>query len=204
VTSSASDGDGDDPLARKCGFEDLYRQEHHRLRQFAAYMGPDLDWESAVQDAFVEALKKWDEIHTSKKAWLRQVVKNRLADQRRRRERPAEAGEEFANLLNGVRIQSPRLGDAEMCLELKETFAAIHALPEQHRHALVLRFIGLADDEIAQDLDVDLRTVQRYISSALRGITEEAGNPERRLSARRQLQRRSANPGTPPHRRVES
>jgi RNA polymerase sigma-70 factor (ECF subfamily) len=182
--TAASDDFGE--AHRRLEFARCYRQHRDRLRRYAAWLAPHVDWESAVHDAFVKAFLHWDEITTSPAAWLTKTVYHNIIDLVRTCEQPVDASHEFAQL---CKVQRSR--DGEEWHEVVQTFAATQELPHHLRVAVILRFEGADDDEIAHVLEVDRATVRRYVSEALRVITEKVGNPERRLSMRRALRPRT-------------
>jgi RNA polymerase sigma-70 factor (ECF subfamily) len=193
MTAASHEGSSD--AMRKAEFIDCYVQHQDRLRTYAAWLAPHVDWESAVHDAFVKAYIHWDNINTSKGAWLTKTVHNSIIDLVRSCEQPIDACDAFNKLMkNSPQLQRARSG--EEWHELMQTFAATQELPHHLRAAVILRFEGSKDDEIAHVLDVDRATVRRYVSEALRLISEQVGNQERRLSMRRAQRPRRQGNGT--------
>ncbi|MGM1058094.1 RNA polymerase sigma factor [Saccharothrix sp. Mg75] len=167
----------------EAGFTDFYHRERTRMCRFAAVVSPHLDHESAVQDAFVGAWRNWPVIAPSaRRAWLVRTIRNLLVDQARRRERPSELSDEVVARQRGTfRVLVQRHRDAEAWHELTSTLAAVAALPEHLRTALVMRFWDFDDDEIADVLGCRRDSVRRYVSEARAKVSTRVGNEERRV-----------------------
>ncbi|WP_188316748.1 RNA polymerase sigma factor [Solihabitans fulvus] len=177
--------DDAEPEARHAEFTQLYDEEHTRLLRIAAMMAPNLDGEGAAHDAFVRLWRRWDTVHTSKRAWLVRTMCNLIIDQARSLERPGELTDELTGWQRGTyRVLVQRQRDPEHWQELSDTLRAIGKLPEQLRTALVLRFWEISDDETAEVLGCDRATVRKYVSTARARVAEVVGNPERRFAAR--------------------
>lgn len=105
--------------------------------------------EDAVQDALVQALKRWpfEGEPANPSAWLTQVAKNRLLDRLRRGQRWERKRDELERLV-AQSEEIPASGDARFSEELRDDtlgaiFACCHpAIPGPSRVALTLRVVG--------------------------------------------------------------
>ncbi len=186
---TAASDDGFRVADRRGEFADLYLRHRDRLRRYAAWMAPHVDWESAVHDAFVAAYLNWDKITISRRAWLTTTVHRNVIDLTRGREQPVDVNEAFVRLCkNTSHVQFlQRSREGEEWLEVMQTFAATQELPHYLRASVILRFEGSDDNEIAQVLGVDRATVRRYRSEGLRRIAKKVGNHDRRQAMRTRL-----------------
>jgi RNA polymerase sigma factor (sigma-70 family) len=163
----------------------VYETERPRLRRLAASYAPYLDWESAVEDAFIQSLIHWETV-INPRSWLTRVTINILHDEHRKHGPPVDINDDYLRLLKGSCdvLLVGRARDAEHAHELSETIAAVCRLDPPRREAIVLRANGVPDDEIADLLGWTKRTVQQKICSALKEIAEAVGNAERRPRAK--------------------
>jgi RNA polymerase sigma-70 factor (ECF subfamily) len=110
------------------------------LRRFALSLYGTIDRaEDLVQDTFLQALTHLDTFQsgTNLAAWLATILRNRLRDQYRRRQREVEdADGHYAGMLNSQPDQSARI-------EFAEFRAALAKLPLEQRQALIL--LGTSD-----------------------------------------------------------
>jgi RNA polymerase sigma factor (sigma-70 family) len=180
VTALRAGAQGDDPSFPPA-WSALYQEEREKLRRLAVVTAPHLDWESAVEETFLEVLYQWETVRNPK-AWLRQTLMNKLRDQGRKRSSPADLTEDYLRSIHGRYrfVLGGTCSDAQDALELRETLGALGKLDERLRQAILLRISGSSDDEIAEAMGCTKRTVQRYISDAFREITEAVGNQNRR------------------------
>lgn len=140
-------------------FEDLYRQQWAPLTRLAWLLtGSREVGEDVVQDAFIKVEPIWRSLDVPDQ-YLRRMVVNGCRDHHRHRKvrdrlRPFKA----------VPVWNP---------EVDETWAAVAALPDQQRHAIVLRYY--ADqrvDDIAEVLGCPAGTVKSLIHRGLARIRE--------------------------------
>lgn len=152
------------PIVEETNFEQLYRQHFTSLYRYAySVVQDEAQAEGIVQNVF---LKLWDKrdtlrIHTSWQAYLfratyhealnaakRQQVRMRFAHQR---QSPDTASQE---------------SDRELATHLEK---ALLELPEKCRTVFQLsRFEDLKYHEIAQRLDISIKTVEAHMGKALR------------------------------------
>lgn len=165
-------------------FEELYRRHSRALYQFIAWRSPRRDWvDEVVQDS-------WAALHQARgryvpsasfRTYLYQIARNRLIDLMRRDPRTLLASDlgdaQCASLDNlaaatgdGAHGVSPEQAlDARQ--QVDRLHAAIRALPDEQREALVLQqFSGLELGEIAVLCDVPAETVKSRLRYAMRKL----------------------------------
>ena len=175
-----------DPQEDECPKEwrDVYQAERVPLLKFAATFAPHLDWESAVEEAFVQLFIRWDAVRNPRH-WLIRVTINILRDELQKHGPPVNITDDYLRLLKrsrGLLLVGPGR-NAEHSQELSDTIAALCLLDAPRREAIILRANGVSDEEIAHLLGWEKRTVQRNICSARKEIGEAVGNLERRARA---------------------
>lgn len=119
----------------------------------------------AVQDAFLEADRRWETVgeYDEPAAWIRRVAVNRMRNRRRNTRRRNE-------ILSAVRP----VRDEDLTAELLDLRAAIAALPEKMRLAVTLHHLaGCSVAEVAQALDVREGTVKSNLHDARRRLRAE-------------------------------
>lgn len=170
-------------------FDELYRRHSRGLYRFIAWRSPRREWvDEVMQDS-------WAALHQARgryvvgssfRTFLYQIARNRLIDLMRRDPRTvlaSETGDPDA-LADGAVDE----GTPEQALDARQQAARLHAairaLPEEQREALVLQqFSGLALEEIALLCEAPVETVKsrlRYAMGKLRAqlafdTTREAG-----------------------------
>jgi RNA polymerase sigma factor (sigma-70 family) len=169
------------PSAETCrAASAVWRIESARLVAMLVRMVRDVHLaEEIAQDAFVEALQRWDEtgIPDNPGAWLATAAKHRAIDALRRsrsidrkhdelaRGAPSAAPADFDEAVDDV------VGDDLLRL----VFVACHpVLPQESRVALTLRLLGgLSTDEIARAFLVPEPTIAQRITRAKRTLAEK-------------------------------
>lgn len=140
-------------------------------------VGPDADPEDVVQDVYAAAaaaLARSGDVSTPTLAWLYTVARRRLVDRLRRR-RP-----DVVSLQAVGELQAPRL---EYGREVARALhAALAALPEGHRHVIVLRLLeGRSFADVAARLGVSEEACRMRFMRALermrRALEEEGVTP---------------------------
>ena len=143
------------------GIIDLYVVAYPRLVGLLTSIGGSKpDAEEVAQDAFVQLLRRWDQVQSYQdpEAWVRTVAVRRLLGRLRRR-RVAAAG--LARLIALHRAESPPDTDAV------DLAMAIDRLPTGQRAAAVLYYVAdLSVREVARVLDVPEGTVKSRLSQA--------------------------------------
>ncbi len=119
----------------------------------------------AVQEAFIEADRRWDTVgsYDEPAAWIRRVAVNRLRNGRRNTRRRAE-----------ILATIQPVHDADLSAELLDLRAAVTALPEKMRLAVTLHHIGgCSVAEVAETLEVSSGTVKSNLHDARRRLRAE-------------------------------
>jgi RNA polymerase sigma-70 factor (ECF subfamily) len=149
--------------------EDLFDREFAPITRALAVAFGDPDGAAdAVQEAFIEADRRWSTVggYIDPAAWIRRVAINRLRNGRRNRVRRAE-------ILAAIRPVRPE----DLTDDLLDLRRAIDALPEKMRLAVCLHHVaGCTVDDVAAALDVSPGTVKSNLHDArarLRALMEE-------------------------------
>ena len=141
------------------GFEAWYRHEHARVVNSLYLVSGSIDVaRDATDEAFARAAARWTRVRTmdSPGGWVFTVALNLVRHEMRRRARERDADSRVG----------PR---AEVGVELPdpELWAAVGALPERQRLAVVLRYVGdLTEPEIAAVMGVARGTVASNLARA--------------------------------------
>lgn len=140
------------------------------------------DAEDAVQEAYCEALQRWDRIggYDSAEAWVYKVMTQRLWRARRR----------WAKTLDAARdLPVPAGSRPDQVAEAHEVLRLLAGLPPARRVALVLHCLyGKPQEEIARELGVRRGTVAASIHQGRRTLEEALGlTPARGQDAREAL-----------------
>ena len=151
-------------------FEDWYREQHPRLIASLTALSNDADAASdAADEAFARACERWKRVSTmaSPSGWLHQVGANALRRSKRRRAMEGQRARP------GPDAQQPPLPNPEL-------WAAVRALPERQRRAVVLRFLAdLPEAEIAEAMSISRGTVSSTLAGARRNLEAAlVGRPE--------------------------
>lgn len=139
-------------------YEEFTRSTRASMVARAAMMcGSVPDAEDAVQEAFLEAYRRWDRLagYDSVEAWIHKVMAQRLWKARHRDRRQVTALSDLVSDLPNPRQSSP----AEIA-EVREVFDALDDLPRSQRIIVLLHCVlGYPQDEVAELLDVRRGTV---------------------------------------------
>jgi RNA polymerase sigma-70 factor (ECF subfamily) len=173
-------------------FRELYRRHSKGLYLFVAWRSPRREWvDEIVQDS-------WANLHQARaryepqsgfRTFLFQIARNRLIDLLRQHGRVVLASE-----LDGAESDErgaafDALADAthdgatpEAALENKQQVATLHAairaLPDEQREALVLQqFNGMSLEDIAALTGVPVETVKSRLRYAMRKLRRQLENP---------------------------
>jgi RNA polymerase sigma-70 factor (ECF subfamily) len=135
------------------------------LHSLARYMtGADSDADDLVQDTFARAFAAERHFEGNLKAWLFRILRNAFIDgYRRRRQGPFEATREE------VEPPSEAPGDSlspGRRVAPRDIEAAMMALPEEGRTAILLDLEGLTENESAAVLGCAVGTVKSRLSRA--------------------------------------
>ncbi|NUR26922.1 MAG: SigE family RNA polymerase sigma factor [Catenulispora sp.] len=157
-------------------FDEFYLASYPRLaQQLSAYLGDGAEAEDVAQEAYLRLWQRWDRVsaYDDPVSWVRRVAWNiatsrwrRLAVTRRHRWWTAAP---------------PAPGD-EVTPDRVALVAALRDLPEAHRRAVVLHYIGdLPVEEIAQELGVPRGTVLSWLHRSRQRLAELLADEAARL-----------------------
>lgn len=156
--------------------DDLYAASYRRLvAQLHAVTGNRQEAEDVVQEAFMKAMGRWDDVVTydSPEAWLRTVALNLARSRFRRTVRGAAA-----LVRHGVPHEEPELSPDHVAL-----MTAMKQLPLAQREALVLHhFAGLSVDEVAASVGAPSGTVKARLSRGRAALAGRLGVEEGALA----------------------
>lgn len=153
-------------------FKETFLERYDSLCAFAfKYVRSITIAEDVVQDVFYELWKKRDSIDLSLplKPLLYTLTKNKSIDYLRKMQYEEEKLQAKESLDQYVRNLIINQEDDFHFNQLKEEIAAgIEALPEQCKRVFTLsRFEGLKNKEIAEQLNISVKTVEKHISKAI-------------------------------------
>ncbi|XXF88036.1 RNA polymerase sigma factor [Tabrizicola sp. M-4] len=139
----------------------------------ARMLGDAAEAEDVAQEAMLRlwrAAPGWRAGEAQVSTWLYRVVTNLCMDRlRARRRRPAAALDEAPEVPDGAKGAEAGLIEADRMVALQ---AALDALPERQRQAVVLRHIeGLANPEIAAVMEIGVEAVESLTARAKRALT---------------------------------
>lgn len=165
------------------GFSRIYMIYFPKMVRFASeYTISDEDAKNVVQDLFLYLWERRDTLNaiSNLNAYLFTLLKNRCIDYYRQYTR-INAKKESLDLLQErelhLRIEALEQFDTNMFSEneIEELLEkAIANLPEKCRQVFILsRMEGLKHEEIAQQLNISVHTVQNHIITALRKLKIE-------------------------------
>ncbi len=143
------------------------------LRQAWRILGDEAEAEDVAQEAMLRLWRQasdWRAGEARVSTWLYRVTRNLCIDRIRKR-RPSAAIEDVAEPPDPALSVLERLSLSE---ESRMLAAAIMALPERQRQALVLRhFEGLSNPEIGERLDCSVEAVESLLARARRQLAAE-------------------------------
>ena len=131
-------------------------------------LGPGVDANDLVQDAFVEALIGIDRLKNGQafQAWLGSIVVRTAQKIRRRRRLLERLGLIRREPLEMDAFCSPT-APPDVVVELKAIYALLHTLPVEMHIALILRRVeGMSIDQIAEQMRLSVSTVKRRLAAA--------------------------------------
>ena len=156
-------------------FEGLFRDYYERLCNYANTMVNDIaEAEELVQNMFVTVWEKREsiEIHTSVKSYLYRAVHNHCLNRIKHEKVRQSYGEDYRYLVtDGFDNATQELIGKELELQINR---AIEALPPQCRQVFRMsRFENLTYAEIAEQLDLSVKTIENHIMKALKILRTE-------------------------------
>ncbi len=153
----------------KSQFEALFRSEFRKLCAFAVGYTHDLDTaKEIVQDSFVRLWERREilDIGQNVKTYLSTTIRNRCLNHIRDNKKFIfeQAGGDI--YLDGIKFNQPdRVLESEVSKRINE---AIEDLPEKCREVFRMnRFENLKYQEIAERLEISVKTVETQMSKAL-------------------------------------
>jgi RNA polymerase sigma-70 factor, ECF subfamily len=156
-------------------FETLFRDYYERLCNYANTFLNDIDEaEELVQNTFVSFWEKREaiEIHTSVKSYLYKIVHNNCLNRIKHEKVKQDYGNDYRYVApDGFDNATQQLIGKELEQEINR---AIETLPPQCRQVFKLsRFENLTYAEIAEQLDVSVKTIENHMVKALKIMREE-------------------------------
>lgn len=153
-------------------FEQYYKR-YYRIFFLAAvgYLKDANMAEEIVNDVFV---KLWEsagaiQIESSLKAYIYRAVINRSLNELNKTKRDQQNQKEFSRRPED-RVEIKAMEDNELKIRL---YKAVDQLPEQCRKVFTMsRFEGLKQREIADRLDISIKTVKNHITHALKQLNK--------------------------------
>lgn len=156
--------------------EHLFRQHYAYLCKAAYKILPDANLvEDMVQEVFMELWRKRNQVNikTSIKAYLRRAAVNKTLNYIRDQKIILEDNEKLPTLKSKTPSINQKIEAAELQVLIDK---AIDGLPEKCRLIFVLsRFEDMSYKEIAQQLDISVKTVENQISKALKHLRKVLG-----------------------------
>jgi RNA polymerase sigma-70 factor (ECF subfamily) len=146
----------------------LYRTHHNWLNTWLrGRLGNAADAADLAQDTFVRLLQKTERFELkTPRAFLRTIARGLLIDHWRREEIERAYLESIAHLPEGL---APSTEARALVLELLEEVARLleGLKPKVRKAFLLAQCDGLTYKQIAQQMGVSLRSVERYVAQAL-------------------------------------
>ncbi len=137
-------------------------------------LGPGVDANDLVQDAFVEALLGIERLKNGQafQAWLCSIVVRTAHKMRRRRRLLERLGLVRQQPIEMDGFCSPS-APPDVAVELRTIYALLHKMPVEVHIALVLRRVeGLSVEDIAEQMRLSVSTVKRRLAAAEERLTK--------------------------------
>jgi RNA polymerase sigma factor (sigma-70 family) len=154
------------------GFAEFFARTWSRvLSAVIMATGCRIDAEDAVQEAYIQAHRHWDEIsgYDAPEAWVIRVAIRRLLKGRRRQQREVDLWLEVA---------VPRTATPEETAEAHAVLSALATLPPDKRRAMVLcSVLGWKEEQIASEAGVPRSTIAGRIFSGRAMLRAKLGMP---------------------------
>jgi RNA polymerase sigma-70 factor (ECF subfamily) len=154
-----------DMEARIEKYHNLFVTHYGDLCNYASLFIPRHDAEDVVCDLFTGLLESKNPSEISR-SYLYTSVKNRCLN----RIRNAQSDKAYQDYIAERLSEYFETPDESLFMDVKEQLCkAIQDLPERYRQVFILsRFSGLSNKEIAQQTGLTVRTVESYVTSALK------------------------------------
>jgi len=146
---------------------ELFDAEYERLVRSLGVAFTPVDAADAVQEAFIEADRSWDEVggYDDPAGWVRRVAVNRLLNGKRNRRRRDE-----------ILATIKPVADDELTAELLDLRRAVAGLPDRMRAVVCLHYLAdLTVDQVAATLEVSPGTVKSNLHDARLRLREQLG-----------------------------
>jgi RNA polymerase sigma-70 factor, ECF subfamily len=146
---------------------DLFDAEYERLVRSLGVAFTPVDAADAVQEAFIEADRAWDEVggYDDPAGWVRRVAVNRLLNRQRNRRRRDE-----------ILATIQPVADDDLTAELLDLRRAVDGLPDRMRAVVCLHYLAdLTVDQVATTLGVSPGTVKSNLHDARLRLREQLG-----------------------------
>ncbi len=162
-------------IVSKDGFELLFNDYYGQLCSYAnSFLNSVEDSEEVVQEVFFKLWTKRETIavNTSFKQYLYRSVRNTCYNSIRHR----KVKDSYKNSNQDSSNESARSSEDEVLYsEMEERlYKAIDNLPPQRKKAFVMsRYDGLKYHEIASEMDVSVKTVEKHLVKALQHLRTE-------------------------------
>lgn len=134
-------------------------------------LGDRAEAEDVAQEALLRLWKiapKWDPERAQVRTWLYRVAANLCTDRLRKRGRSGPALDEIAEPESGHPSVEARMQSDTRQAALE---AALHALPDRQRQAVVLRHIeGMSNPQIAEVLEISVEAVESLTARGKRAL----------------------------------
>lgn len=161
------------------GFDEIFKKYHHPLFIYAKkFLGDDQAALDLVQDVFAliwqKKMFRLEESHL--KAYLFNAVKNAAINYLKHEKVVQKHQKRQLSLLLDLEIRHYESGEKSMIEKenLDRIYQAIGSLSDIHREVIELsRFEGLKNKEIAQQLNIPVRTVETRLFRALSSLKEK-------------------------------
>lgn len=152
-------------------FEQWYEREHPRVLSACAALTGEVDEAGeATDEAFARALERWPAVATmvSPGGWVQVVALNHLRRNLRRRNRERHLFTKTLKDANPARLSVP---DPDL-------WAAVAALPNRQRAAMVLRYVhDLPEATIAEVMGISRGTVASTLAAARAALQRRLNQP---------------------------
>lgn len=163
-------------LEREAAVTALFDRYHAELVRMAVLLGAGVDAEDVVAEAFCELYRRWPRLRDvgSAPAYLRSVVCNQTRMRLRHLQVVRRHVEPFA----------VDAGSAEQEVVLREdqreVVAALQALPDRQRQALVLRYwLDLREAEVAEAMGISCGAVKAHTARGMAALTRSLKERQR-------------------------
>lgn len=152
------------------GFDEFFAATYGRVLAHARFLAQDIvDAEQAAADAYAATAKRWDRVSgfEAKEAYVRRILRQRLAKEHRRRWRRQDAETRGP--------APPRPADPELSAEVQVVLDLFRLLPPKQRAVLILTCQGYTSEEIAQELGMKPSTCRTHLERARRRLRDALG-----------------------------